>query len=52
MAEAYCVRCKKKKEIKNPKEIVIKGKGGVERKAITGVCPDCGTKMFKFLPSK
>ncbi|MCD6550618.1 hypothetical protein J7K24_03710 [bacterium] len=52
MAEAYCVKCKKKKEIKNAKEITVKGKGGTERKAITGVCPDCGTKMFKFLPSK
>lgn len=52
MAEAYCVKCKKKKEIKNVKKITIKGKGGTERRAITGVCSDCRTKMFKFLPNK
>lgn len=49
MAEAYCVKCKAKKEIKNPKEVDMKGKGGVARKALTGACPDCGTKMFRIL---
>ncbi|MCX6764450.1 MAG: DUF5679 domain-containing protein [Candidatus Nealsonbacteria bacterium] len=52
MAEAYCVKCKKKKEIKNEKEVSVGGKGGTKRRAATGTCPDCGTKMFKFLPSK
>jgi len=52
MSEAYCVKCKKKKNIKGEKEIIIKGKGGVKRNAATGTCPDCGTKMFKFLPKK
>jgi len=45
----YCVKCKKKQEMKDEKEIEIKGKGGVKRKAVTGVCPVCGTKMFKIL---
>lgn len=52
MAEAYCVKCKKKKNIKDEKEVIVKGKGGVKRPAATGVCPDCGTKMFRFLPKK
>lgn len=52
MPEAYCVKCKAKKEIKDAKEVTLKGKGGTERRAATGVCPDCGTKMFKFLPKK
>jgi len=49
--KAYCVKCKKKNvEMKNEKEVIIKGKGGVKRRAATGFCPNCGTKMFKFLP--
>jgi len=47
--EAYCVKCKKKQEIKDPQEVSMKGKGGTKRKAVTGVCPVCGTKMFKIL---
>lgn len=47
--QGYCVKCKKKQEMSEAKEITMKGKGGVERKAITGTCPKCGTKMFKIL---
>jgi Zn finger protein HypA/HybF involved in hydrogenase expression len=47
--EAYCVKCKKKQPMKDEKIIEIKGKGGTKRKAVTGVCPVCGTKMFKIL---
>jgi hypothetical protein len=50
--KAYCVKCRKKREMKNEKEVTIKGKGKVKRRAAQGVCPVCGTKMFKFLPSK
>ncbi len=49
MAEAYCVKCRKKQDMKNEKEIAMKGKGGTKRRALTGVCPVCGTKMFKIL---
>lgn len=49
MAEAYCVKCKTKREIKDAKEITMKGKGDTTRKALTGVCEKCGTKMFKIL---
>lgn len=55
MAEQYigfCVKCKAKKEIKDPQVVSIKGKGGSERKAVTGACPTCGTKIFKILPKE
>ena len=45
MAEAYCVKCKAKREMKDAKEVVIKN----QRKALKGVCPTCGTGMFKIL---
>ena len=42
--EAYCVKCKAKKEVQDPKEITMKN----GRPAVTGTCPDCGTKMFRI----
>ena len=47
--QGYCVKCKAKKDMQDPKEITMKGKGGVKRRAMTGSCPECGTKMFKIL---
>jgi hypothetical protein len=35
--------------MKDAKEVTMKGKGGKERKAMTGVCPVCGTKMFRIM---
>jgi len=49
--EAYCVKCKAKREMKNAKEVEMKSKRG-KRKAMKGECPVCGTKMFRILPSK
>lgn len=49
MPEAYCVKCKAKREMAEAKEIVMKGKGGTKRRALTGKCPECGTKMFRIL---
>jgi Zn finger protein HypA/HybF involved in hydrogenase expression len=48
----YCVKCKAKKEMKDAKEVEMKGKGGVKRRAMTGTCPVCGTKMFRILGKK
>ena len=48
MPEGYCVKCKAKKEIANAVEEVMKN----GRKAIKGVCPTCGTVMFKILGGK
>lgn len=47
--EAYCVKCKAKREIESPKIVSMKGKGGTKRQALTGGCPKCGTKMFRIL---
>ena len=47
--EAYCVKCRAKKEMKDEKEITMKGKGGTTRRAMTGICQACGTKMFRIL---
>jgi hypothetical protein len=42
--EAYCVKCKAKREMKNENKITMKnGKPATE-----GQCPVCGTKMFKI----
>lgn len=49
MAQAFCVKCKKKQEIKDEKEVLMEGKGGTKRRALTGICPVCGTKLFKIL---
>ncbi len=51
-SQAYCVKCKDKREMNEPQEVPMKGKGGVERRAMTGTCPVCGTKMFKILGKK
>ena len=46
--EAYCVKCKSKKTMRDAKEITMKN----GRPAVQGVCPDCGTKMFKIGKAK
>ena len=43
-AEAYCVKCKTKREIKDAQQIQMKN----GRPATQGSCPVCGTKMFKI----
>jgi Zn finger protein HypA/HybF involved in hydrogenase expression len=42
--QAYCMKCRAKKEMKDPKSIVMKNK----RPATQGVCPTCGTKVFRI----
>src|SRR5438067_753114 len=44
MAQGYCVKERKKVEIQNPQQVTMKN----GRPAIQGVCPDCGTKIFKI----
>jgi DNA-directed RNA polymerase subunit RPC12/RpoP len=44
MAQAYCMKCKKKVEVKSPKQVTLKNK----RAAIQGLCPRCGTKVFRM----
>jgi len=50
--EAYCVKCKAKREMQDAKEVAMKGKGDKPRRAMTGTCPKCGTKMFRILGAK
>ncbi|MBI2054435.1 MAG: hypothetical protein HYT36_03895 [Candidatus Staskawiczbacteria bacterium] len=52
MAEGYCVKCKAKREMKDPKEVTMKGKGDKKRMAMTGTCVKCGTKMFRIMGLK
>ncbi len=42
--EAYCVKCKAKREMKDPKEVTMKN----GRPATEGTCSECGTRMFKI----
>ena len=42
--EGYCVKCKKKQEIKDAKEVTMKN----GKKAMKGTCPVCGTGMFRI----
>ena len=49
---AYCVKCREKRNMIDAKEVTMKGKGGVTRRAMTGTCEKCGTKMFKILGKK
>jgi hypothetical protein len=46
--QAYCVKCRKKRDIEDPKEVDMKG----GRRAMQGVCGVCGTKMFRILGKK
>lgn len=41
---AYCVKCRKKITIKNAKKIKMANL----RIATKGVCPKCGTKVFRI----
>jgi len=42
---AYCMKCRAKREMKNPEAITLKN----GRPAIQGTCPRCGTKMFRIM---
>lgn len=42
--EAYCVKCKAKRPMKDPKAEKLKN----GRDAVRGTCPKCGTGMYKI----
>ena len=42
--EAYCVKCKSKRIMRNPKKITMKN----GRPARKGTCPECGSGMFRI----
>ena len=44
MVEAWCMKCKAKRVMKNAAKVTMKN----GRPAMSGVCSKCGTKMFKI----
>ena len=43
-ALGYCVECRKKVEIQNPRRVTQEN----SRPAVQDVCPKCGTKVFRI----
>jgi hypothetical protein len=44
LMQAYCMKCRTKREMKDARAITMKN----GRPATQGVCPICGTKMFRI----
>jgi len=44
MTTAYCMKCKRKVEIRNPMQVTLKN----NRPAVQGICSNCGTKVFRI----
>ncbi len=44
MAQAYCFKCRAKREIRDPQNVTLKN----GRPAIRGTCPVCRTKVFRI----
>jgi RNase P subunit RPR2 len=44
MPDAYCVKCRAKRQIRAPKQVTLKS----GRPATSGTCPVCGTKVFRI----
>lgn len=42
--EAYCFKCRTKREIKNPQSVTLKN----DRPATRGVCSICSTKLYRI----
>lgn len=42
--QAYCFKCRAKREIKNPENVTLKN----GRPAVRGTCSACGTKVFRI----
>jgi len=42
--QGYCMKCRGKKEMKDPKPVTMKN----GRPATQGICPTCGTRIFRI----
>ena len=42
--QAYCMKCRESREIKDPEQITMKN----GKPATQGTCPTCGTKVFRI----
>jgi len=48
LVDAYCVKCKTKRNIENPEAITTKN----DRPAIRGICSVCKCKVFRIIKMK
>lgn len=48
MVEGRCMKCRVQVEIKDPEEVEMKN----GMMAMKGVCPTCGTKVFRITGKK
>jgi len=46
--QAYCVKCRTKREMKDPQAVTMKN----GKPATKGTCPNCGTGMYKIGAAK
>ncbi|MBA2681167.1 MAG: hypothetical protein H0U76_22555 [Ktedonobacteraceae bacterium] len=46
--QAYCVKCKEKRDMNDPHQITMKN----GKPALQGTCSVCGTKLTRILPSQ
>ena len=46
--EAYCLKCRTQREMSSPEEVTMKN----GKPATKGVCPVCGTGMYKIGKAK
>jgi len=44
MVQAYCVKCRAKRDIADPKRVTLKN----GKPAMRGKCPVCGTTLFRI----
>ena len=44
---AYCVKCKEKREMKDPQKVLMKN----GKPAMQGLCIKCGTKLNLIIPA-
>lgn len=44
MVQAYCVKCRKMVEVRNPQQVTLKN----GRPAVKGTCPLTGTTVFRI----
>lgn len=42
--EAYCLKCRTKREMRNPQQVTMKN----GKPATSGSCPVCNTKMYRI----
>ena len=42
--EAYCLKCRTKRQMTNPQPVTMKN----GKPATSGTCPVCGTKMYRI----